>query len=96
MHISHEEQLHRFEERRRTHYKAWKLTEEDWRNREKWALYEDAVEEMLLKTSTRTARWNLIEGNDKYWARVKTLGRLVEVLSEELGYKPVDPLKKAR
>ena len=55
MHISPEEQLRRFEERRRIHYKAWKLTEDDWRNREKWSDYEDAVEEMLLKTSTRLA-----------------------------------------
>jgi polyphosphate kinase 2 (PPK2 family) len=94
MHISPEEQLRRFEERRRIHYKAWKLTEDDWRNREKWSAYEDAVEEMLLKTSTRSCPWNLIEGNDKYWARVRTLTRLVEVLSEELGYKPADPLRR--
>ena len=94
IHISPDEQLRRFEERRRTHYKSWKLTEDDWRNREKWPLYEDAVEEMLLKTSTRTSPWNLIEGNDKYHARVKTLTRLVEVLSTELSYKATDPLKK--
>ena len=93
IHISREEQLRRFEERRRTGYKAWKLTDEDWRNREKWPLYEDAVEEMLLKTSTRAAPWELIEGNDKYWARVKTLSRLVEVLSKELNYQPGDPMK---
>ena len=96
IHISRDEQLRRFEERRRIHYKAWKLTEADWRNREKWPLYEEAVEEMLLKTSTRGAPWNLVEGNDKYWARVKTLTRLVEVLSEALEYKPADPLKKNR
>ncbi|HZL56702.1 MAG TPA: hypothetical protein VFC21_06465 [Bryobacteraceae bacterium] len=94
VHISPDEQLRRFEERSRTHYKAWKLTEDDWRNREKWPAYEDAVEEMLLKTSTRASPWTLIEGNDKYWARVRTLSRLVEILSEELGYKPADPLKK--
>ncbi len=91
LHISREEQLRRFEERRNTHYKAWKLTEEDWRNREKWPAYEEAVEEMLLKTSTRTAPWTLVEGNDKYFARVKTLTRLVEALSEALDYKPLDP-----
>jgi polyphosphate kinase 2 (PPK2 family) len=51
---------------------------------------------MLLKTSTRTAPWNLVEGNDKYWARVKTLTKLVEILSAELAYKPADPLKKNR
>jgi polyphosphate kinase 2 (PPK2 family) len=96
IHISRDEQLRRFEERRRTHYKAWKLTEDDWRNREKWPLYEEAVEEMLLKTNTRNAPWHLVEGNDKYHARVRTLTRLVETLSKELNYKPADPLKKAR
>jgi polyphosphate kinase 2 (PPK2 family) len=96
MHISRDEQLRRFEERRRIGYKAWKLTDEDWRNREKWGAYEDAVEEMLLRTSTRTAPWNLIEGNDKNWARVKALSRLVEVVSAELGYTPMDPLKKRK
>jgi polyphosphate kinase 2 (PPK2 family) len=96
VHISREEQLNRFEERRTTHYKSWKLTDEDWRNREKWPLYEEAVEEMLLKTSTKTAPWHLVEGNDKYWARVKTLGKLVDVLSLELGYRPTDPVVKVK
>ncbi len=94
--ISHDEQLRRFEERKRIGYKAWKLTDEDWRNREKWPLYEEAVEEMLLRTSTRTAPWTLVEGNDKYWARVKALTRLVEVLSAELNYTPADPLKRVK
>jgi polyphosphate kinase 2 (PPK2 family) len=48
---------------------------------------------MLLKTSTRTAPWTLVEGNDKYHARVRVLERLVEILSDGLGYKPHDPLK---
>lgn len=94
IHITREEQLRRFEERQQIGYKAWKLTEEDWRNREKWGVYEDAVEEMLLKTSTRTAPWTLIEGNDKYWARVKILKLLVQTLSRELDYKPADPFKR--
>lgn len=94
IHITREEQLRRFEERQQIGYKAWKLTGEDWRNREKWGVYEDAVEEMLLKTSTRTAPWTLIEGNDKYWARVKILKLLVQTLSRELDYKPADPLKR--
>jgi AMP-polyphosphate phosphotransferase len=94
IHISPEEQLRRFEERRRIGYKAWKLTEEDWRNREKWERYQEAVEEMLVKTSTRTAPWILVEGNDKYWARVRILTRLVEALSKELDYVPADPLKR--
>jgi polyphosphate kinase 2 (PPK2 family) len=95
IHISREEQLRRFEERQRIGYKEWKLTEEDWRNRDKWGLYEEAVEEMLVKTSTRTAPWTLVEGNDKYWSRVKVLSTLVETLSRELNYKPADPLKRA-
>lgn len=94
LHISRDEQLRRFEERKRIGYKAWKLTEEDWRNRDKWEMYERAVEEMLLRNSTRTAPWNMIEANDKYWARVKTLGILVDVLSRELNYKINDPAKK--
>ena len=94
IHISPEEQLRRFEERRQIGYKAWKLTEEDWRNREKWEHYQEAVEEMLVKTSTRTAPWTLVEGNDKYWARVRILTRLVEALSRELNYVPADPLKR--
>jgi polyphosphate kinase 2 (PPK2 family) len=93
VHISREEQLRRFEERKAIGYKAWKLTEEDWRNRQKWGVYEAAVEEMLVKTSTRTAPWCLVEGNDKYWARVKVLSTLVDILSTELDYKPADPLK---
>ena len=95
IHISREEQLRRFEERKASGYKAWKLTDEDWRNREKWGVYEDAVEEMLVKTSTRTAPWCLIEGNDKYWARTKVLSKLVEILSTNLAYTPADPLKRA-
>ena len=91
--ISQDEQLRRFEERKQTGYKSWKLTDEDWRNRAKWDDYENAVEDMLVKTSTRTSPWTLVEGNDKYWARVRVLARLVEVLSKELGYKPRDPLK---
>jgi polyphosphate kinase 2 (PPK2 family) len=93
MHISPEEQLRRFEQRKDTPYKSWKLTDEDWRNRGKWGAYEEAVNEMLLKTSTRAAPWTLVEGNDKYWARVKILSTLVDVLSKELGHKPRDPLK---
>jgi len=92
--ISRDEQLRRFEERKAIGYKAWKLTDEDWRNRKKWDVYEEAVEEMLVKTSTRTAPWTLVEGNDKYWARTKVLARLVEILSKELDYAPADPLKR--
>ena len=95
IHISREEQLRRFDERKAIGYKSWKLTEEDWRNREKWAAYEEAVEHMLVKTSTATAPWTLIEGNDKYWARTKVLAKLVKILSAQMGYEPADPLRKA-
>jgi polyphosphate kinase 2 (PPK2 family) len=91
IHISPEEQLRRFEARRDTPYKAWKLTEEDWRNRAKWDAYAEAVNDMLLRTSTATAPWTIVEGNDKWSARVKTLRTLVEVLSKELDYQPVEP-----
>jgi AMP-polyphosphate phosphotransferase len=94
IHISREEQLRRFEERKAIGYKAWKLTEEDWRNREKWGAYEEAVEQMLVKTSTTTAPWTLIEGNDKYWARTKVLAKLVKILSTEMGHEPADPLRR--
>src|SRR5262249_45159503 len=97
IHISREEQLKRFEQRRAIGYKAWKLTDEDWRNRDKWELYGEAVEEMLLKTSSRTAPWCPVEGNDKHWARVKVLSKMVQILSTELEYEPADPLaSKAR
>ena len=94
IHISREEQLRRFEERKAIGYKEWKLTDEDWRNREKWGAYEEAVEEMLVKTSTRSSPWCLVEGNDKYWARAKVLAIMVEILSAVLGCHPVNPLKK--
>jgi polyphosphate kinase 2 (PPK2 family) len=95
IHISREEQLRRFDERKAIGYKSWKLTEEDWRNREKWAAYEEAVEQMLVKTSTARAPWTLVEGNDKYWARTRVLAKLVKILSSEMGYEPSDPLHKA-
>jgi polyphosphate kinase 2 (PPK2 family) len=77
-HVSPEEQLRRFEARRETPYKRWKLTDEDWRNRERWSDYESAVEDMLVKTSTLKAPWTIVEGNDKCWARVKVMETLVE------------------
>ena len=96
LHIGRDEQLRRFEERKRNGYKAWKLTEEDWRNRAKWGEYEAAVNEMLLKTSTKIGPWTVVEGNDKWWARVKALSTLVKTLSRDLNYTPSDPLAKAK
>ena len=84
IHISQDEQLARFEGRKDTAYKAWKLTNEDWRNRERWDQYLEAVEDMLLKTSTITAPWTIVEGNSKYYARAKALKTIVETLEREL------------
>ena len=100
IHIGRDEQLRRFEERQETPYKAWKLTDEDWRNRAKWDVYAEAINDMILKTSTLTAPWTIVEGNCKWYARVKTLKTLVDALSKELDYVPPDPIlkgdKKAR
>lgn len=88
IHIGKDEQLRRFEQREQTPYKRWKLTDEDWRNRQKWDVYTNAVEEMLLKTSTIVAPWTVVEGNFKWFARVKCLDTIVKSLSRELKYKP--------
>lgn len=73
MHISPDEQLARFQQRERTSLKRWKLTPEDWRNRERWQDYVLAVEEMLVRTDTGVAPWYVIPGNDKRLARVLVL-----------------------
>ncbi len=78
--IDKDEQLKRFEERAVDQYKQWKITDEDWRNREKWDLYEAAVNEMILRTSTQKAPWVIIESNDKKHARLKTLKNIIERL----------------
>lgn len=90
IHISKEEQLARFRARQETPYKAWKLTDEDWRNREKWDLYEAAVEDMLLKTSTITAPWTIVEGNNKWYARVRVLDTVTKTLRSELDLSGVE------
>jgi len=82
--ISQEEQLRRFEERETTPFKRFKITEEDWRNREKWPAYEAAICDMLDRTSTGTAPWTLVESEDKYYGRIKILRTLVARLEEEL------------
>jgi polyphosphate kinase 2 (PPK2 family) len=80
IHISKEEQLARFESRQETPHKQWKITEDDWRNREKWDAYWDAVSDMIERTSTPSAPWVIVEGNDKLHARVRTL----EVVTQRL------------
>ncbi len=77
MHISSDEQLKRFERRERKPVKRWKLTDEDWRNREKRPAYSDAVEEMLERTDHPDAHWHLVEGDSKRYARVKVLETVI-------------------
>jgi len=91
LHISPEEQLRRFQERQDVARKQWKITDEDWRNRSKWEDYQAAVEEMLLKTSTYSAPWTVVEGNNKRFARIKALQTLVETLSRQLNFQPSEP-----
>jgi polyphosphate kinase 2 (PPK2 family) len=84
IHIDKQEQLRRFEARKSDPYRAWKLTDEDWRNRKKWGDYQAAVEEMLLRTSTITAPWTVLPGNSKWVARVETLRTLTATLKQKL------------
>jgi polyphosphate kinase 2 (PPK2 family) len=79
------QKLRRFEERQSSPYKAWKLTDEDWRNREKWSLYEQAADDMLLRTSTPSAPWTIVESDDKPFSRLKILRTVVRRLENELG-----------
>jgi AMP-polyphosphate phosphotransferase len=73
LHTSEEEQLHRFEKRQNNPLKSWKITEDDWRNREKRPLYLEAVEDMLERTEHPHAPWQLVEGDSKRYARVKVI-----------------------
>lgn len=77
LHISKKEQLDRFKKREKDPWKNYKLTDEDWRNREKWDKYIEALEEMFEKTDTECAPWTIIEGNWKWWARIKALKTVV-------------------
>ena len=83
--ISKEEQLRRFKEREKTRFKRFKITAEDWRNREKWDAYQEAAADMIERTSTGRTPWTLVAANDKYHARVKVLETLVESLERTLG-----------
>ncbi len=77
IHISKKEQLDRFKKREKDPWKKWKLNDEDWRNREKWDQYIEALEDMFEKTDTDYAPWTIIEGNWKWWARIKALKTVV-------------------
>jgi polyphosphate kinase 2 (PPK2 family) len=88
--VSPEEQLRRFEDREKVPYKRFKITDEDWRNREKWPEYKAAVNAMVVHTSTESASWTMVEGDDKPYARVKVLRTLRDGLKEGLARKLSD------
>jgi len=84
VHISKDEQLDRFKAREQIPHKRWKLTEEDWRNREKWDEYEWAVNDVVEHTSTHSAPWVLVEGNDKRFSRIKVISTFCDRLEAML------------
>ena len=82
--IDKDTQLERFTDRQNTPEKQWKITDEDWRNREKWDLYEEAVDEMIQKTSTTYAPWYVLESNDKKYARIKALKTMIRAIEKKI------------
>jgi len=87
LHIDPDEQLRRFREREATAHKQWKITAEDWRNREKWDVYKQAIDEMLFRTSTPSAPWTVVESNCKWFARVKILNTIIRAIEKRLKKK---------
>jgi polyphosphate kinase 2 (PPK2 family) len=90
LHLSPEEQLRRFEDRQADPYRAWKLTDEDWRNREKRPAYEAAVEEMLERTDHAGGRWHVVAAEDKRWARVDVVRTVCEEIEKALAARGID------
>jgi polyphosphate kinase 2 (PPK2 family) len=91
IHLSEEEQLKRFKRREKDPLKKWKLTDEDWRNREKRSAYEKAVEDMLARTDHELGRWQLVEGDSKRWARVRVIETVIAEVESgmlERGFSP--------
>lgn len=86
-HITKAEQLRRFKEREKDPNKTWKLSSEDWRNRDKWAEYSEAVDEMVTRTSTTYAPWTIVEANCKRYARLKAMETFCEVLEKAIKRK---------
>ncbi len=87
-HISQDEQMERFTERLTNPLKRWKLTYEDFRNREKWAETEVAVDEMLARTSTQNAPWHVIPANNKKYSRIKAMQVIVDAFSKDVDLNP--------
>lgn len=84
LHIDPQTQLTRFNDRETTPDKQWKITPDDWRNRDKWPLYAAAVDEMLQKTSTAAAPWTVVEANNKQFARLKVLHTVIQAVEARL------------
>jgi AMP-polyphosphate phosphotransferase len=84
LHLSPEEQLKRFQVRETDPFKQYKLTEEDWRNREQWSRYEVATNQAIQRTHTPLAPWNMVAANDKYYARVRVIQTVVEAIETRL------------
>ena len=82
--IDKDEQLRRFEARQQDPNKSWKITDEDWRNRDKWDLYKQAVDEMLFRTSTVYAPWTIVESNCKWYARIKSLKTVTHEIEKRI------------
>jgi polyphosphate:AMP phosphotransferase len=93
MQISKDEQLGRFKAREDTRFKRFKITPEDWRNREKWEAYQAATADMVERTSTEISRWTLVEANDKRFARIKVLKTLVKRIERALDELPREKTK---
>jgi polyphosphate kinase 2 (PPK2 family) len=94
MHISEDEQLRRFKRRETEPLKTWKLTTEDWRNREKRTAYEQAIEDMLERTDHPLARWHLIEADSKRYARVRVVETAIAEIERGMrdrGFEPPEP-----
>ncbi len=87
VHIDQDEQARRFEERAKIPYKSWKLTDEDWRNRERWDDYVLSVHDMVERTSTQIAPWTIVPGNDKKFARIKVIETVCDNIEAALKKK---------
>jgi AMP-polyphosphate phosphotransferase len=97
MHVSEEEQLNRFERRQGNPLKAWKLTDEDWRNREQRPQYLEAVEDMVARTHQDPhARWHLIEGDSKRYARVRVLETVITEIESGMERQGIEVPAPAR
>ena len=96
IHIDPDTQLERFQARQNTPEKQWKITDEDWRNRDKWPQYEEAVEDMLRKTSTEYAPWYIVESVDKKYARIKVLRIVTDALEKAVEENVVRGMKSRK